>query len=69
MIYLFSGDNYFLRDQAVGDFINAYISKHGELAVEKILGEEVKEENLSDIILAQPFLTTRRLFKINNLSI
>ncbi|MCA9350223.1 DNA polymerase III subunit delta [Candidatus Nomurabacteria bacterium] len=68
MIYLFSGDNYFLRDQAVGDFINAYISKHGELAVEKILGEEVKEENLSDIILAQPFLTTRRLFKINNLS-
>ena len=69
MIYVFSGDNYFLRDQAASDFVRAFISKYGELAVEQLLGEDIKNENLSDIISAQPFLTTRRLFKINNLSV
>lgn len=68
MIYIFSGDNIYLRDQAADEFVNAFISKHGELSVEKLQGEDIELDEIANIVSSQPFLTDRRLFKISQLS-
>lgn len=68
MIYVFTGDNTFQRDEEVDSFVSSFASVHGDLSVEKISGENISVESLGDIMQSQPFLTDRRLIKIRSLS-
>lgn len=68
MIYVFSGDNIFLRDKEAKEMVSSFCARHGDIAVQKLNGEDVTSQNLPDLILAQPFLTDKRMVQIRNLS-
>lgn len=68
MIYVFSGDNTYLRDKEAKEIVNAFSARYGDIAVQKLNSEDVNSQNLSDLILAQPFLTDKRMVQIRDLS-
>lgn len=67
MIIAFVGDNTHNRDAASNDFINGFISIHGEIAVDRFRGEELTTQQLVDSITTSPFLTQKRLVIVRRL--
>jgi DNA polymerase III delta subunit len=68
MIYVFSGDNTYLRDKEAKEIVSAFIARYGDISVQKFNGDDISIQNLPDLILAQPFLTDKRMVQIRDLS-
>jgi len=68
MIYVFSGDNTYLRDKEAKEMVSSFSARYGDIAIQKLNSEDVTNQNLPDLILAQPFLTDKRMVQIRDLS-
>lgn len=69
MITAFIGDNDPLREQAVKEYIAGFVGIYGPMAVEKYFGEEIEAGNLKDALSTLPFLSSKRLVVVRNLSL
>jgi len=61
MITTLTGPNDFLRQLELTKQINEFVSRYGDIAVERLDGSEVSFEQLREAIQSLPFLTSRKL--------
>lgn len=56
-----TGANDFARQQALRTLVEAFVAQHGDMAVERLDGEETTTDRLRESVESLPFLTTRKL--------
>ncbi|MEO7364595.1 MAG: DNA polymerase III subunit delta [Candidatus Saccharimonadales bacterium] len=61
MIRVLAGSNAFGLQHDLQKIIGKFIAEHGELAVERVDGEEVSHERIVEAIQALPFLVSKKL--------
>ncbi len=61
MIVTITGANDFGRKQAVTQILRDFVSEHGDMAVERLDGEDTTAERLRESVESLPFLTARKL--------
>lgn len=61
MITTLTGANDFARTQALDKRVVAFVSEHGEFALERLDGEEVSTEQMRAALESLPFLTPKKL--------
>lgn len=66
MIYFFAGDNQFAIKKQVSELTEAFISKHGDLALERIDAEEAPISSIIDAAQSLPFLSPSKFVVIQN---
>lgn len=68
MVRVYLGKNALLMQRAVREAIQAFVSEHDAMAVERYEGAQLEAARLHGIITALPFLTTKRLVVITDIS-
>jgi DNA polymerase-3 subunit delta len=68
MIIAFIGDNAPVREQAAKEFVSGFTNIHGNVAVDRFIGEEVEASALNDALSTMPFLSPRRMVVVRDLS-
>src|SRR5438309_10949459 len=61
MITTLSGDNSFAWQQALNNLVQSFITEHGELALERLDGEEASFDRLREALVSLPFLAPQKL--------
>lgn len=61
MIITLTGENETLRLQAQQDIVDAFVSSHGDMGLERIDGEEASYEHIHAAVQSLPFLAARKL--------
>lgn len=61
-----TGENVSLRDKAWQKLIADFVAEHGDLAVERLDGEEASFESMQEAMQTLPFLAARQLVVIRN---
>ncbi len=69
MISVLSGTNVFLRNLERNRLINAFTNEHGDLALEQLDAAEASYEQILAAIESLPFLATKKLVVISDLSL
>src|SRR5437588_5147573 len=69
MITSLTGSNNFLIRQKLDQLVDNFVSKYGDLAVEKIDAEEADGQQIMDAVQSLPFLAQRKLVVIRSLSL
>jgi DNA polymerase III subunit delta len=67
-IAILAGENWLGIKQVLDERVNAFVEKHGELAVEKIDGSEASMDEITGAISTQSLLMPEKLCVIYNLS-
>lgn len=65
MIITLSGTNNFLLKAEIKRLIESFIAENGEMAVEKIDGEEAEYDRITEAIQSLPFLSPKKLVILN----
>ncbi len=68
MITTLTGPNNFLLREKINRIQGAFIKEHGDLAVERLDGEETTAEQIMGAIESVPFLSSKKLVIIRDLS-
>ncbi len=68
MVRVYLGKNALLMQRSVHEAIQAFVSEHDAMAVERYDGAQLEAASLHGIITALPFLTARRLVVIADIS-
>lgn len=61
MIYVLSGPNSFLRGVESSRIVDAFVAEHGDLAFERLDGEEVSYDRIRESLESLPFLASKKL--------
>ncbi len=61
MITTLTGDNHFLLQQALNELVSGYVTRFGDLGLEKLDGEEASIERLVEACQSPPFLVDKKL--------
>lgn len=61
-----TGENDFLRSQALASLVDKFVSEIGELGLERIDGEEVEFARISEALTSLPFLASKKLVVFKN---
>ncbi|MGB4759428.1 MAG: DNA polymerase III subunit delta [Candidatus Saccharimonadales bacterium] len=61
MIITLTGENAFLRGKDLRSIVDAFVREHGDLALEKLDGEEASYERLQESLQSLPFLASKKL--------
>jgi len=61
MLVTLSGENSFGLGRVLDDLVTAFIANHGDLAVERLDGQEVELSRLNEALTSLPFLASRKL--------
>lgn len=61
MIITLTGENAFLRDKDLRSIVDTFVQEHGDLALEKLDGEEASFERLQESLQSLPFLASKKL--------
>jgi DNA polymerase-3 subunit delta len=61
MITVLAGNNRFLVKQAVEEAIESFVTKHGDLGLERVDAEEASFERLKESLVGLPFLADKKL--------
>ncbi len=69
MIITLAGNNSFALQQRLNQILNDFKKKFGELSLERIEGEETTAEGLIDSLKSLPFLASRKLVIVRDLSL
>ncbi len=67
-IITLTGNNSFSLKQRLDELTSVFVAKHGELALERIDGEEVDLQAILEAVQSLPFLTDRKMVVVRNLS-
>lgn len=68
MIVSITGNNHYLMKKRLDSLTADFVQEHGDLALEKLDGEEVEPSQLIDAVQNLPFLSTRKMVVVRNLS-
>ena len=68
MITTLTGNNFYLIKRRLDELVDSFTAEHGELAVQKIDAEEVEAPAILEAIQSLPFLASRKLVVLRNLS-
>lgn len=68
MITVVSGENRFLVQQHMRRTVDPFIAEHGDLAVERIDANEASYDDIRAAVESLPFLVSKKLVIVNNLS-
>lgn len=68
MVRVYLGKNALLMQRAVHEAIQAFVSEHDAMAVERYEGAQLEAAALHGIVTALPFLTTQRMVVISDIS-
>jgi len=68
MVITLTGSNSVALRQRLADLVKAFVHVHGELAVERLDGEEISAQVILDAAGNLPFLASKKLLVIRNLS-
>lgn len=68
MIITLTGDNFYLIKRRLDELVNKFTAEHGELALERIDAEEAEPRAVLDAVQSLPFLASRKLVLVRNLS-
>ncbi|HEU5005037.1 MAG TPA: DNA polymerase III subunit delta [Candidatus Saccharimonadales bacterium] len=66
MIISLCGSNSFELSRRLNQLVDDFIAEHGDLAVERIDGEEVSAQNVIDAVQSLPFLAAKKLVVLRN---
>jgi len=66
MIVTLTGANSFLREETLRQLVTAFIATHGDLALERIDGEEVEFSQLRQALTGLPFLANKKMVLIRS---
>ena len=61
MITTLTGENDVLRQQALGKLVDSFVTEHGDMALERLDGEEASYERMHEAAQSLPFLVPRKL--------
>lgn len=61
MIITLTGTNNFLRQTELEKLVADFLDKHGDMAIDRLDGEEVEYQKIYDSLTSLPFLTTKKL--------
>lgn len=61
MVTVLTGENSFLLQRELRGIVAAFIAEHGDLALEKLDGEEASFERLQESLQSLPFLAAKKL--------
>lgn len=61
MITTVTGDNGFALQQELRGLVDSFIAEHGELALQRLDGQEASYEQILEALTSLPFLATRKL--------
>lgn len=67
MVVTITGTNSFGIRKRINDILSEFVKKYGELAVERIDGEETQTQNIIDAVQALPFLSKRKMTMVSGL--
>jgi DNA polymerase III delta subunit len=68
MIATLTGDNFYLIKRRLDELVNKFIDEYGQLAVERIDAEEAEPRAVLDAVQSLPFLASRKLVVVRNIS-
>lgn len=69
MITVLSGDNGFALEAKLHELVAAFISAHGDIAVERLDGASMSVERIRESLQSAPFLATRKLVMLRQPSL
>jgi len=61
MITTLAGTNHFMLQQELQRRVGVFVAEHGDLALEKLDGEEVNFERISESLQSLPFLASKKM--------
>jgi DNA polymerase-3 subunit delta len=61
MITTLTGANDFLRKRELGKLVRGFVAEHGDLALERLDGEEASAARMRDALQSLPFLSPRKM--------
>jgi len=65
MITVLAGTNSFALQQAHDELARGFVGKHGDLALERVDGEEADFDRVNEVLHSLPLLATRKLVVLN----
>lgn len=68
MIITLAGNNFYSIKRRIDELTSKFVKEHGELAVDKIDAEEAEPAAILEAVQGLPFLASRKLVVIRNLS-
>ena len=68
MTITLAGNNFYLIKRRMDELTSKFVKEHGELAVDKIDAEEAESAAILEAVQSLPFLASRKLVVIRNLS-
>ncbi len=68
MIATLTGNNFYLVKRRLDELVGKFVDEYGELAVDKIDAEEAEAPAILEAVQSLPFLASRKLVVIRNLS-
>lgn len=66
MIITLTGENDVLRTQALRRLADTFVAEHGDMAVERLDGEEASYDRIHAAVQSLPFLVSRKLVLLRN---
>lgn len=67
MIVALSGNNTLAIQSRLRDLVSDFVKEHGELAIERLDGEEIDDQAVIDAVQSLPFLATKKLVIVRGL--
>jgi len=61
MITTLTGENDVMRQAALSELVAGFVSQHGDMALERVDGEEASYERMHEAVQSLPFLVPRKL--------
>lgn len=68
MIATITGSNQFLAKNRLDEITRQFVNEYGDLALERLDGEEIEAQGVIDAVQSLPFLASKKLVIVRNLS-
>jgi len=68
MIITLTGNNSFLLKTELDRLVNEFLEEHGDLALERLDGEEVEFDRIQESVTSLPFLASKKMVVVRDLS-
>lgn len=66
MVHAFVGENDVARDDAQASLTRSFVAEHGDMAIERLDGEEVSYEQILASVRSLPFLASKKLILLRS---
>jgi DNA polymerase-3 subunit delta len=67
MIITLTGSNFYSLKKRLDELTGKFVAEHGELAIEKIDGEEAEPQTVLDAVQSLPFLASRKMVVVRSI--